>query len=158
MRVICAIGQRGGPELVNRLSGIVGDKTECLLLHVIDTGPRHDLEEYLRGPLHRRPDHGEPPHEAALKAAEETAGRAAVEEAVIAAQHAGMQAEASVKEGRPEEIIVQTAKDARAELIVIWAGEGAAGHPHIGPASVGHTARFVIDHAPCDVLLLRGPL
>ena len=38
----------------------------------------------------------------------------------------------------------------------IRASEGSAGHPRLGPASVGHTARFVIDHAPCDVLLLRG--
>jgi len=158
MRVICAIGQRGGSELVQRLAGIVGDRAECLLLHVIDTGPRHDLEDYLRGPLHRRPDHCEPPHEAAIKAAEETAGRSAVEEALAAAQHAGLKAETSVKEGKPEEIIVQIARDVEAELIVIWAGEGAAGHPHIGPAAVGHTARFVIDHAPCEVLLLRGPL
>jgi len=158
MRVICAIGQRGGSELVNRLAWIVGDKAECLLLHVIDTGPRHDLEDYLRGSLHRRPDHGEPPHGAAIKAAEETAGRAAIEEAMAATQQAGLNAESSVKEGKPEEIIVQVAKDVRAELIVIWTGEGAAGHPHIGPAPLGHTARFVIDHASCDVLLLRGPV
>ena len=156
MRVICAIGQKGGPELVKRLTGIVGDQAECLLLHVIDTGPRHDLEDYLRGPLHRRPDHGEPPHGAVVKAAEETAGRAAIEEAMAAAQQAGLKAETSVKEGKPEDIIVQVARDVQAALVVIWADEGAAGHPHIGPASVGQTARFVIDHAPCDVLLLRG--
>lgn len=158
MRVICAIGQRGGSELISRLARIVGGQAECLLLHVIDTAPRHDLEDFLRGPLHRRPDHGESPHEADLKAAEESAGRAAIEETMVAARQAGLKAEASVKEGRPEEIIVQVARDEQAELVVIWAGEGAAGHPHIGPAAVGHIARFVIDHAPCDMLLLRGPL
>jgi nucleotide-binding universal stress UspA family protein len=25
-----------------------------------------------------------------------------------------------------------------------------------GPASIGHVARFIIDHAPCDVLVLRS--
>lgn len=158
MRVICAIGQRGGPELINRLARIVGGQAEYLLLHVIDTALRHDLEDFLRGPLHRRPDHGEPPHGADLRVAEESAGRAAIEETMVAARQAGLKAEASIKEGRPEEIIVQVARDVQAELVVIWSGEGEAGHPHIGPVAIGHAARFVIDHAPCDVLLLRGPL
>jgi len=29
------------------------------------------------------------------------------------------------------------------------------GGPTLGPKSVGHVARFVLDHAPCPVLLLR---
>jgi nucleotide-binding universal stress UspA family protein len=49
-----------------------------------------------------------------------------------AAQQAGLKAKTNVKEGKPEEIVVQFAKNMQAELIVIWAGEGAAGHPHIG--------------------------
>ena len=155
MRVICAIGQRGGPELIHRLTEMAGDRVECLLLHVIDTGPRHGLEDYLRGPLHRRPHHGRPPHEAAFRNAEEVASRAVVEEALAAAKQGGLKAEAAVKEGEPGEIIIQVAREANAVLIVIWAREGAAGHPRMGPASVGHTARFVVDHAPCDVLLLR---
>jgi nucleotide-binding universal stress UspA family protein len=52
-------------------------------------------------------------------------------------------------------MILQIAEDAKVSLISMWAREGTEGHPHIGPASVGHTARFVLDHAPCDVLLLR---
>ena len=52
MRVLCAIGRRGGPELIGRLAGITGDRAEYLILHVIDAGPRHDLEDFLRGPLH----------------------------------------------------------------------------------------------------------
>jgi hypothetical protein len=27
--------------------------------------------------------------------------------------------------------------------------------PHLGPKSIGHVARFVLDHAPCPVLLVR---
>jgi nucleotide-binding universal stress UspA family protein len=155
MRVLCAVGQRGGQGLIQRLTEIVGNQADCLLLHVIDTGPRKDLEDYLRGPLHRRPHHGKPPHDAALKAAEEAGSREAIEEASAAARQVGLKAEPSVREGKPEKIIVQAAYEMQTDLIVIWAREGAAGHPSIGPASVGHTARFVVDHAPCDVLLLR---
>jgi nucleotide-binding universal stress UspA family protein len=155
MKVVCAIGQRGGPELVQRLINRVGAQAECLLLHVIDTRPRHELQDYLRGPLHRPPHRGPAPHEPVLKAAEKTAGRAAVEEAEAAMRQAGLKSKTIVKEGNPEKIIVEVARESRAELIIVWAHEGAAGHPRIGPASIGHTARFVIDHAPCDVLLLR---
>ncbi|HET6421433.1 MAG TPA: universal stress protein [Geobacteraceae bacterium] len=150
MKVVCAIGQRGGAELIQRLAKILGSRIECLMLHVIDTGPRHDLEGYLAGPLHRRPH-----HEEQLRAAEESAGRAAVEEALAAAQKTGQKAEGAIREGTPEKIIVEVAAEVQADLIAIWTNEGETGHPRIGPASVGHTARFVVERAPCDVLLLR---
>ena len=38
MRVLCAVGQRGGPELVQRLAEILSAGTELLILHVVDTG------------------------------------------------------------------------------------------------------------------------
>ena len=154
MRVLCAIGQRGGPELIRRVAALVGAQAECLLLHVIDVGPRHELEEYLRGPLHRRP-HQEPARAESITASEESAGQTIIQEALAAAQQAGLTAASLVSRGQPEQIIVQVAGEKAVDLVVIRAREGAAGHPRLGPASVGHIARFVLDHAPCDVLLLR---
>jgi len=88
--------------------------------------------------------------------AEQAAGRAALEEAQNAAKTAGFQSESSrIAHGKPEQVIVEIAGEQNVDLSVIRAREGSEGHPHIGPASVGHTARFVLDHAPCDVLLLR---
>ena len=70
MRILCAIGIRRGRELVRQVSRITRAGDELVLLHVIDTGPRHDLDR-LRGPLHPRHErHGE------LDAAEEEAGKA----------------------------------------------------------------------------------
>lgn len=155
MRLICAIGQRGGPELIQRMTEILGKEAECLFLHVIDTRPRHDLGDFLHGPLHRLPRHHKPPREEAVTAAEETAGQRAIAETLEAAQKIGLKASSSVKQGRPEEIIVQVAQEMNADLIGVWAREGAIGRPPIGPGSIGHIARFVLDHAPCDVLLLR---
>ncbi|MFN8474839.1 MAG: universal stress protein [Anaerolineae bacterium] len=60
-----------------------------------------------------------------------------------------------VERGKPEQVIVRVAQEGGVALIAIRAREGTAGHPRLGPASVGHTTRFVLDHAPCDVLLLR---
>jgi nucleotide-binding universal stress UspA family protein len=153
MRVLCAIGQRGGPELIRRLAIVTGSRPELLLLHVIDIGPRRDLEQ-LRGPLRHSPLE-RPGREQALEAAEEGAGKAALEEALAVAQAAGFSPKILLERGRPEQVIVRVADDEAVSLIALWAREGAEGHPSIGPASVGHRARFVVDHASCDVLLLR---
>jgi len=153
MRVLCAVGHRGGPELVQRVAEILRPGSELLLVHVVDTGPHHDLK-HLIGSLRHGPARG-PEREGELHAAEEATGKAALMEAESAAQAAGFTTSRSLVWGRPEAMILQIAEDENVSLISMWAREGAEGHPHIGPASVGHTARFVLDHAPCDVLLLR---
>jgi nucleotide-binding universal stress UspA family protein len=127
--------------------------SELLLVHVVDTGPRHDLK-HLIGSLRHGPAGG-PGRENELHAAEESTGKSALAETEAAAQAAGFTTSTSLVWGRAEEVILQIAEDENVSLISMWAREGAEGHPHIGPASVGHTARFVLDHAPCDVLLLR---
>ena len=58
-------------------------------------------------------------------------------------------------EGRPEQEIIQCASEWQADLIVICPRTPAFGGPVLGPKSVGHVARFVLDRAPCPVLLLR---
>ena len=42
-----------------------------------------------------------------------------------------------------------------ADLIVICSRSSHSPGPPLGPKSVGHIARFVLDHAPCPVLLVR---
>ncbi|HEY2972054.1 MAG TPA: universal stress protein [Pyrinomonadaceae bacterium] len=153
MHVLCPIGQRGGPELVQRLAEVLDKGAELLLLHVIDTGPRHDLKHLIEGLRHGPASiPGRGPE---LSAAEETAGETSLAETQAAAEAAGFGAQSRLAKGRPEDVIMQVAREESVSLICISAREGAEGHPHIGPASVGHTARFVLDHAPCDVLLLR---
>ncbi len=123
---------------------------------VIDTGPRQGLEAYLRGSLPGRGGDVER-RTGAATGREDAAAEAALRESLQAAQELGLSAQGEVRRGRPEQVIVAAAGQAGAGLIVIMASEGAAGRPHVGPASVGHVARFVLDHALCDVLLLRGP-
>jgi nucleotide-binding universal stress UspA family protein len=157
MNVLCAIGIQGGSEVVHRVLQTVGLEHELRLVHVIDTGPRHTLDELLHGagPLHR-PRPPPPPGQAQpIDRAEEEAGAAALEEARHEAERAGARCSAQVERGRPEQTIVRIAQERRCDLIAIQASEGAEGRPQLGPRSVGHTARFVLDHAPCDVLLLR---
>jgi nucleotide-binding universal stress UspA family protein len=64
-------------------------------------------------------------------------------------------AETLVRHGRPELEIANAAAEWKADVIVISAHAEYGEPPHIGPRSVGHVARFVLDHAPCPVLLVR---
>ncbi|MGD0612755.1 MAG: universal stress protein [Anaerolineales bacterium] len=169
MKVLCAIGSEGGQEVLRRVLGVIGSQPDLYLLHVIDTGPRHTLEEYLHrpGPLRRPPPpppgpgsmHPTPPpppgRERPIDEAELVAGNAALEEARQEAERAGFHFQTELLRGKPEQAIVQMAQTWGCQLIAIQASQGTQGRPHIGPESVGHTARFVLDHAPCDVLLLR---
>ena len=162
MKVLCAIGMQGGTEIVRRLVELVGPRHELYLLNVIDSGPRHTLEDYLHRPHHLRrppPPPGRPslPPERAqpIDQAEQAAGKAALEEARQEAERLGFQIQIEIQKGRPEQVIVQLAQQSGCQLIAIRSSEGAQGRPRLGPESVGHTARFVLDHAPCDVLLLR---
>jgi nucleotide-binding universal stress UspA family protein len=65
------------------------------------------------------------------------------------------QAETLLRRGRPELEIVNAAAEWKADVILICPRAEYGEPPHIGPRSVGHVARFVLDHAPCPVLLLR---
>jgi nucleotide-binding universal stress UspA family protein len=157
MNVLCAIGTQGGSEIVSRVFEVIGSRHDLHLLHVIDTGPRHTMQEYLYGPggLHRsRP----PGHERPIDAAEQAAANAVINEARAAAERAGFTVHSDVQQGRPEQVISRAAHLLGCQLIAIQSSEGMQGRPQIGPESVGHTARFVLDHAPCNVLLLREPL
>lgn len=157
MHVLCAIGKQGGSEMIHRVLEVIGPRHDLHLLHVIDAGPRHTMQEFLygSGQLHRTP----PPERAMpLDAAEQATGEAIMDEARREAEQAGFRVQTEVQRGRPEQLIARAAHLWGCQMIAIRASEGAEGRPQIGPESVGHTARFVLDHAPCDVLLLRESL
>ena len=157
MHILCAIGKQGGSELIRRIQAVIGTGHDLHLLHVIDTSPRRTMQEYLFGPgqLHRSPP---PQHVTTLDAAEQAAGDAVVNEARNLAEQAGFRVQTEIQSGKPEQIIVRAAHLWNCQLIAIRASEGTEGRPKIGPESVGHTARFVLDHAPCDVLFFREPI
>lgn len=156
MKILCAIGQQGGPEIIQRMREEIGSQHDLYILHVINTGPRRELEAFLRGP---GPHHRSPPppgQERRIDEAEMTAGQAILDEARQQAEQLGFAVQGNLQRGRPEQVILETAAQLDCDLIVIRNSEGSQGRPSLGPESVGHTARFVLDHAPCDVLLLRG--
>jgi nucleotide-binding universal stress UspA family protein len=119
------------------------------LLTVVDEGPRKGIdqirERYWRSPMHRQPVTKE------ILDAE----AASAQETLNAGLGYVKSAEKLVRHGRPELEIVNAAAEWKADVIVIGAHAEYGEPPQIGPKSVGHVARFVLDHAPCPVLLVR---
>jgi len=154
MRILCAIGARRGIEEIRLVSGLARPGDELLLLHVVDEGPRHDLER-IHGPVHHGPPHPPDARTEMMDAAEEETGRAMLRESHEEAARLGLSATVRLERGRPEQVVVTVAQETDVGLVVVFARELPETHPRVGPPSVGHTARFVLDHAPTHVLLLR---
>ena len=153
MAIVCAIGLRRGPQLLQRLTLLRGSEEDLLLVHVIDAAPRQGWEQTSR-PLHPGP-HPYPERDRQMNEAEIRSGEAILAEAQAEAQRLGWIATVRLGRGNPERMLVQVAQEIGAALLVEFARELPEGHPVVGPPSIGHTARFVLDHAPCPVLLLR---
>lgn len=144
-------------EFIERAAPHVPRDRPLVLLYVIDTRPTEELG-YIARRLHMHP--GVPEEGAGrMAAADEHAGRTVLDEAERSCTALGYhRIERQVRTGRPEQEIVHLAQEPRMGigLVVIGSSYKGGPHPRTGPASVGHVARFVVDHSPCDVLLLRG--
>ncbi|GAA0559026.1 hypothetical protein GCM10010172_47630 [Paractinoplanes ferrugineus] len=66
-----------------------------------------------------------------------------------AQQRLGRASQRVARQGRIEREVIAACEDAG---MLILARDG--DHTRLGPHSLGHHARFVIDHAPCRVLLI----
>ena len=150
MRVLfCLDGTNVGQ--VSNATGMLSETQPLTLgiLYVTDAGPRRDIEHTRERFL--RP-HGPPgPREHEMEQVEQ----AAAEEILTEGLRYLPNAETLKRQGRPEREIVNAAAEWQADLLIICPRAQYGGKPTIGPKSVGHVARFVLDHAPCPVLLIR---
>ncbi|HEY4027047.1 MAG TPA: universal stress protein [Candidatus Dormibacteraeota bacterium] len=153
MRVIVGI-ERGAPELLAELDRLLPlRRNELVLAHVVDSGARGELER-ARGWLPRpRPL---PPHRVrAIGEAERQAAAATLHEAAEAARALGADPEVVAAEGEPGRVLARLGEERRCSLVVVGARVDRQAESQ-GPHSVGHTARFVLDHSLSPVLLVRG--
>lgn len=148
MRVLCCLDGTNSAQIA-KATEMLSQSLTLGLLYVIDTGPRRDMdrirERFFRPKAHHLP------HEKEMLETE----KASAQDILSAARRYFGDAESMQREGRPEREIVNAAADWRADVVIVCSRAEYGEKAQIGPRSVGHVARFVLDHAPCPVLLVR---
>ncbi len=137
MRVVVWITEAGWEAAVDAVALLA--QAEVTLLHIAGAATEAPGGA-LSGLLGRRRE----AVEARLAGLDEQAGERLLD---AAAQRLGRPAELSRRTGRPEREAVEAARGA--DVLIV---SRATLEP--GPRSLGHAARFVVDHAPCRVLLV----
>jgi nucleotide-binding universal stress UspA family protein len=150
MRVLCCLDGTNSEQESKTVTVMLNPASLTIgLLYVIDSGPQGNLERqrerFMRPAHHPRARHDQ------MRQAETASAQEILDEGLRFLPGA----ELLQRQGRPEREIVQCAADWNANLIVICPRSPLLSEPLIGPKSVGHVARFVLDHAPCPVLLAR---
>ncbi len=146
MKVITWIVEGTWQACVDATREHVADDAEIVLLHVNDLDPAEIARGAVMGLMgrdrQRRDDR---------RRRDPVAGSAAAARRLLdsAAERLGRPSSTLELSGRVERQVVMAAVDA--DLLVV-ARDGDRGRP--GPRSIGHATRFVVDHAPCAVLLV----
>ncbi|MGD0020234.1 MAG: universal stress protein [Candidatus Limnocylindrales bacterium] len=158
-RVLVALAGTEDPALVAQVARVVGGREsaiELTLLHVEETGPRELAAHGL--PLRSGPWPARSGDAVEQRLAEADDLRAA---ALLEAWHDRFAAALPdagiahlVARGRPEQEIVAAAGRLAADVLVLCA-RPRTGPTEAGPRSLGHVSRFVVDHSPVPVLVVR---
>jgi len=152
MRILCCLDGSNIERVSNAVSSFLRSEPLTIgLIYVTDSGPHAEIgrqrERFLR------PHELGPARREQMRAAEQSSAQDILEEGLRYLPGA----DTIRREGRPEREIVNFAAEWHADLIVICPRSPQNDGPVLGPRSVGHVARFVLDHAPCAVLLVRTP-
>jgi nucleotide-binding universal stress UspA family protein len=146
MRVLVWIVQDTWEATVDEAARVLRADADVTLLHVSPGDAEALAAAAPHGLLGRRhaPPPGPPPP--ALRAISDDEAHALL---IDARDRLGRDARLLVRRGRVEHEVVDAARDAG---LLVLARDGDRSRP--GPHSLGPPARFVVDHAPCPVLLV----
>src|SRR5919197_2112568 len=146
MRVLVWLVEGTWQGCVDAAQPLLPADAEITLLHVTPTEVEEAAAGSLAGLLGRgRPGPGRHPAERISALSEQ----AAAELLVAATARLGRGARRQAASGRVERVVVEAAKGAD---LLVAARDG--DRSRLGPASLGPATRFVVDHAPCPVLLV----
>jgi nucleotide-binding universal stress UspA family protein len=150
MRVLCCLDGTNIEQITHALTTLLHSDTQAVgLLYVTDQGPHEEMERLRM--RHLRPHELRGPRREQMQQAEQAASQDILNEG----QRFIPGSELLSREGRPEREIVNCAVEWNTDLIMICPRSPGGTALPPGPKSVGHIARFVLDHAPCPVLLIR---
>jgi nucleotide-binding universal stress UspA family protein len=150
MRVLCCLDGTNAEQIAKATEMLsAGQQLTLSILYVIDIGPRTEMDHLRERFFRSRARHL--PHEEEILESEKASAKDILNAGLRYLAHA----ETIEREGRPGHEIVNVAAEWQADVVLICARAQYGGKAIIGPKSVGHVARFVLDHAPCPVLLVR---
>lgn len=154
MRIVICLDVEDGVAPVEAARDVLAlTGARVTLLHVADPREREPLRR--PGPpglVRPRP----PKTESAIAADEHKLLRSVLEQARWVLGQAGSQAlDLAIERGPAERAIVRYLAQESADTCVLARRPRWREAKESGPHSVGKVARFVIDHAPCPVLVLR---
>ncbi len=145
MTVLVWVTEGTWTSCVDAARALVPAQAEIVLLHVTGddvAAAAHGAFDALLGRGHRERDPG--------TRVETLAAGASSQLLAAAAQRLGRSGVATIeRSGRVEREVVSAAEGAQL-LVVARDGD----RSRLGPRSLGHATRFVVDHAPCPVLLV----
>ncbi|MFD7609335.1 universal stress protein [Streptomyces sp. NPDC059828] len=144
MTIIAWIVEGTWPACVDAVRAHAPENADIALLHVSGPevpGAAHGAYAGLLGRARPDRDPG--------TAMEHLAAASAEQLLAAAAERLGLPCAREERTGRAEHEVVTAAEDA--DLLVL-ARDG--DRSHLGPRSLGPVSRFIVDHAPCPVLLV----
>jgi nucleotide-binding universal stress UspA family protein len=118
-------------------------------VHVIDDRAADEVKRSREGYiLHRQLQK----HQVSSMQRADEAGAAGILERATTTLGRGDQGavERRVLRGHPEREVVQLARDDGVDVVIVF------GRRHHGPKSIGKAARFIVDHVPCTVMVVRA--
>jgi nucleotide-binding universal stress UspA family protein len=145
MRVLVWVAEGTWPGCIDAARELVPETADVTLLHVTGEDVAEAAHGAFAGLLGRGHPHDVDPGGRLTAAAAEAAG----ELLDSAARRLARPVRGLERSGRVEREVVRAAADAD---LLVCARDG--DHRRLGPHSLGPATRFVVDHAPCPVLLV----
>jgi nucleotide-binding universal stress UspA family protein len=146
MRVCVWLVEGTWQGCIDAAAGSIPSDASVVLLHVTPADVAEAVEAAAAGRLGRAFSRRRPTHRI-----EASADEAAADILAAAAARLGREdAELMARRGRVEREVVSAVADGVDLLVAARDGD----RSRLGPHSLGHATRFVVDHAPCAVLLV----
>jgi nucleotide-binding universal stress UspA family protein len=143
MRALVWVTENTWEPCVDRARELLPDRADLTLLHVTPSDVEHLVTAGPARLLGRHPR--SPPGDPSTAAVSDEEAGALLDAALT---RLGRPARTIARRGHIEHTVIEECTEA--DLLVV----ARDGEPRVGPASLGHRTRFVVDHAPCQVLLV----
>jgi nucleotide-binding universal stress UspA family protein len=144
--LICVRGF-GIDRLLDRAAALLPAHLSWTIVHVVDQRPEEELERALAALPGRHLIHARDGDDRIHRSVDQLQ-RDVQSDVEAWLTERGREADLAFRYGIPEQEIIALIEQLSADLVAIGA------RPEAGPHRFSHVSRFIVDHAPCSVLVL----